>query len=695
MTLYGFGDAAPWFYLALEYIPGGTLRQRLDGPLPPRVAARLLETIARAVAGIHRAGLLHLDLKPSNILLDGDDEAPWDEVIPKVSDFGIARLSGELIGASGTSFGSGLPIGTPSYMAPEQAGPTGTRIGTGADIHALGAILFELLTGRPPIQGNSIVATLEQIWRHEPVSPRRLNPAVPRDLETICLKCLQKDPRRRYESAEALADDLLRYQERRTIEGRPVSFIERAWRTYRRRPLVATLAAALLFSLSAGFLGMILLWRHSESARRRAEQERGHAEQASRRYEMERNRAEAESRLTMKVLAEMIEHSVEESHFREVSDSDRFITRLEHAREYLLELGSRRPGDPVIAQHLILLASRLGTTLGRSGRFHEARAAYEESLRTLDTIDRQDTHEYPTLADRILIQRSLASAYLEQDDARAALLLMRKTIAIGEELVRLRPDARSICQLAMVRNDLVSLSCRQGELDQARSLLVENRSMLADVSGDIESPQIAVCRIITGYELDRLNARAGPATAFAWRDDGGGRVDPVVMLASPEADRLPARSWAELALGGLRAPSHSGIGPSEEAEAGYALITYLFKMAAAQRHDGKREDARRTADRMLSLGRLLVERRPSQPASHIAISEAYMQLSKNAWRFDDQAAVERNLKLAVDATQHALALDPGDEHARFLFEQRQQRLNALQAPRNPNQTVGSATRAGS
>ncbi len=232
VALLDFGEEDGWFFLVLEYIPGGSLKKRLAEPLSPRVAAGLVETVARAVGYIHGRGVLHLDLKPSNILLDCEENAAWDQVIPRVSDFGLA-LSDEP-DSSETSLAG--PRGTPSYMAPEQTAASGSKLGPATDIHALGAILFELLTGRPPFQAASTIETLDQVRGQEPVPPRRLNSAIPRDLETICLTCLRKDPGRRYASAEALVEDLRRWLDGRPILARPVSLLEKAWKWCHRRP---------------------------------------------------------------------------------------------------------------------------------------------------------------------------------------------------------------------------------------------------------------------------------------------------------------------------------------------------------------------------------------------------------------------------------------------------------------------------
>jgi WD40 repeat protein len=226
-------DGRPFF--ALEYVEGGSLARQLDGtPRPPGPAAALTETLARAVQAAHAAGVVHRDLKPANVLLAADGT-------PKVTDFGLAKLLGEADGPTA----SGAVLGTPSYMAPEQAGGASKQVGPAADVYALGAILYELLTGRPPFKGATPVETVMQVLSDEPVRPRLLQPRLPRDLETICLKCLAKEPRKRYGSALELADDLRRWQDGRPIRARRAGLAERAWKWARRHPAVSALVAAL------------------------------------------------------------------------------------------------------------------------------------------------------------------------------------------------------------------------------------------------------------------------------------------------------------------------------------------------------------------------------------------------------------------------------------------------------------------
>jgi tetratricopeptide (TPR) repeat protein/tRNA A-37 threonylcarbamoyl transferase component Bud32 len=242
-------------FFSLEFVPGGSLAESLRGtPQPPRAAAQTVETLARAVHAAHQHGIVHRDLKPANVLLAEDGA-------PKISDFGLAkRIEGEPGAlATGGLTATGAVVGTPSYMAPEQAGgkSTGRVIGPAADVYALGAILYEMLTGRPPFLAETTLDTLQQVLGQEPVPPRQLQPKVPRDLETVCLKCLQKEPGQRYVSALELAEDLGRFLAGQPIWARPVSPWLRLAKWARRRPAVAALVAVSVLSalaLTAGGL---------------------------------------------------------------------------------------------------------------------------------------------------------------------------------------------------------------------------------------------------------------------------------------------------------------------------------------------------------------------------------------------------------------------------------------------------------
>jgi len=254
VTIHEIGEYDGNHFISLELIEGSNFadltRKR---PLPSNQAARYLKLVAEAVEHAHAQGVLHRDLKPSNLLLDVFDQ-PW------VTDFGLAKLADGETNLTTT----GQIFGSPSYMPPEQALGKFSDCTAQSDIYSLGAILYELLSGRPPFQGETLQAIITQVQNAEPVPPRRLNPGTPVDLQTICLKCLQKEPARRYASAKQLAEDLGRFLDRKPILARPVSPMERTWLWCRRHQLTASLSVSLFISILAGLVGIFSEWRQAE-----------------------------------------------------------------------------------------------------------------------------------------------------------------------------------------------------------------------------------------------------------------------------------------------------------------------------------------------------------------------------------------------------------------------------------------------
>ena len=240
VAIHEFGEYDNQPYYTMDYVEGQNLAQVTDGkPLPPARAAGYLQAIAEAVHFAHQHGILHRDLKPSNVLIDQNDR-------PRVADFGLAkRLHGE---SEVTVVGQML--GSPNYAPPEQAAGRQADVGVRSDVYSLGGLLYNLLTGRPPFLASTVRETLRLVFETEPVSPRVLVPTVPRDLETICLKCLEKDPARRYNSAQELAEELARFQRREPILARPISRPEQAVRWCRRHPAIAALAATIVIALT-------------------------------------------------------------------------------------------------------------------------------------------------------------------------------------------------------------------------------------------------------------------------------------------------------------------------------------------------------------------------------------------------------------------------------------------------------------
>ena len=274
VAIHEVGELDGQHYFAMEYIQGPNLAEAVrDQPMPVNRAVRLTRTIAEAVHYAHQHAILHRDLKPSNVLLDALDQ-------PHVTDFGLAkRLTNSKLETPNLELTlSGQTLGSPQYTPPELAEGRPRDVGPRSDVYSLGALLYHLLTGRPPFVGETVPAVLEQVVRCEPVSPRLLHPAVSRDLETICLKCLEKEPAKRYPTAQALADELNRFLHDEPIHARPVGRVEKAWRWCRRKPALAASLAALALAIVGGFIGVSTQWHRAEHQRARAELQSHRAE---------------------------------------------------------------------------------------------------------------------------------------------------------------------------------------------------------------------------------------------------------------------------------------------------------------------------------------------------------------------------------------------------------------------------------
>ncbi len=332
-------------FLVLEYVAGGGLDRKLvNGPISPADAARLTESLARAVHYAHERGVVHRDLKPANVLVASEDDPPdvtyssppshsWThKATLKITDFGLAKL----MDSEATRTQTGHLLGTPMYMAPEQAAGRHNDVGPATDVYALGIILYECLIGRPPFQGQSPLDTLALVQHQEPVPPRQMRPKVPRDLETICLKCLEKEPSSRYASAQALADDLGRFMAGKPVYARPVRFWNRGMRWLRRHPARATAVALSMVLLLAGFTA---LWLAVE---KKAQSDRAVAK-ALQEAEMLRNeRKWTEALAAVRRAEELLEHEYfKSSALRQRIEEQRADLKLAQAVEKIqLQLGN-------------------------------------------------------------------------------------------------------------------------------------------------------------------------------------------------------------------------------------------------------------------------------------------------------------------------------------------------------------------
>jgi serine/threonine protein kinase len=417
VQIHNIGQADGLPYFELEYVDGGSLDRRLDGtPWPARQAAELVESLARGVAEAHRLGIVHRDLKPANVLLAGDGT-------PKIADFGLAKSLDRDSGLTRTD----SVMGSPSYMAPEQAAGLAKHVGPLADVYALGAILYELLTGRPPFRGTTVLDTLEQVKSMEPVRPSRLVPGLQRDAETIALKCLQKEPAKRYDSAAALAADLRRFLAREPIVARPVPFWERGAKWARRRPAIAALTTA-VFLLAAAILTLgVVSYERIEDALRVAEERRKAAEKSQREALKQSKAAEANFARARK--------AVDDS-FTIVSESKLFnVPGLRALRAELLgssmryydEFLKERVNDTSLQKEMLVTRVRVADVLRELGRTNEANAAYEEAITGFESALRLQP-------DDLDLKTGLADAQYWAVSAKSP----EKQTAIFREIVALR-----------------------------------------------------------------------------------------------------------------------------------------------------------------------------------------------------------------------------------------------------------------
>jgi serine/threonine-protein kinase len=438
VSIYEVGQVYGQPYFSLEYVEGGSLARRLvNSALPPPEAARLVETLAQAMETAHRAGVIHRDLKPANVLLTAEGE-------PKITDFGLAKFLG---GDSGRTE-SGVIIGTPSYMAPEQARGKAAQIGPATDVWALGTILYECLTGRPPFRGPTSLDTIQQVVADDPVPPARLQPMVPRDLETVCLKCLEKDPKKRYGSAGELADDLGRFRAGEPIRARPTSRWERLGKWVRRRPAAAALiavsiaAAVSLVAVNFWYLGQ-LHQAVDVAEQRRQDALRGQAE-----ADAQRVRAEAYYDKALEVVDRLLTRVGQERLAKVPGFEEERRKLLEDALEFYKGfLQEKDNPDPRVRRETAHAYHRAGTLRRLLGRLDEAEASFQEAL----ALERPLVEEVPNSSAETrelgTLLNDLGLLYFQRRRLQQAQHTFDEALAVCEERARQHsedPDNRKL-----------------------------------------------------------------------------------------------------------------------------------------------------------------------------------------------------------------------------------------------------------
>jgi hypothetical protein len=669
VQLHEAGEQDGCLYLVLDLIAGGSLADRVTGPLPARVAVGLMATIVAAVDQIHRAGMLHLDIKPSNILLDGLPDGPWDQVTPMIADFGIAR-AGDDPGATATG-----PIGvrgTPSFMAPEQVAGDRAAIGPRSDVFALGATLYCLLTGRPPFQAASVIETLDLVRTREPAPLRTLVPGLPRDLETIALTCLRKDPRRRYASACALADDLERWLHGFPIRARPVSKLEHAARWCRRRPAFASLLAVLAFTVASSIVGLLTLWRHSEAERGRAENALAHA--------IESDKAASGA---VRDLVDLLSTTVDAP---QMLSSERF-EKTSHA---VRDLTAKLRRYPALATSNLVticeLERQLAEDFGRRGDYAESGALLMDSL---DLLEGRRSGPDDQDVEQAYARALIGLAWVAEQQGRSEeemVLLQRAEATLENLLVQGPPRMDVIISIHRSRRRIASLQSRSG-LEGPRRRLMESHVRM----------------------LERLSERAGvdPAIGLLTNlvrlglatDDGPSTKLRTAIRKLPANSRLPAWLEREVAsaiasdcnpypsgpnstgesTGRLDPYAHAdaviralesrcealGVGHSLLPAAAFQVAGIAASRGGEQRKVDRLDDALHTAACLSAFAKTLVRRDHNEAWFHLVLCQALAQESKNARRIPDHAKVEDGLRKALGEACTALRLDPRNAQARL------------------------------
>ncbi len=494
VQIFDTGEFEGHPFLIFELVSGGTLAEKIrDQPLNYSQSAKLLETLSLAMQFAHERHIVHRDLKPTNILVGTDGVA-------RISDFGLAKRLDE----EGQQTISGLVIGTPSYMAPEQAAGLSGASSPAVDVYSLGAIFYELLTGQPPYKAASVMETLEQLRTTDPIPPRKIRSDIPRDLETICLKCMHKEPSRRYISAQLLAEELGRFLRGESIISRPVGPTERVGRWCKRHPLPTSLAGALVLVVTVAFIAVSWQWQeavtHKKLAETNAEKfqaERDKAIEATKQAEAnaaateyqriraERHLAAAESRFekAQAPIQELIRLGIEL--VRQPHMEARGRQALENASQFRQSLLDEKSDDPE-ARYVAATTFRiLGWTLLEHGEDSAAEQTYSESLKILMELYDQDPDNlrYLQLMRKVCLERGVALSHLNQPEA--AEQSCRDSVLYAETL--LDNDSQNAEYLVGLGSSLLNWAARLHDIGRwEETVSVLERSV--DLLREVDSP---------------------------------------------------------------------------------------------------------------------------------------------------------------------------------------------------------------
>ncbi|MBM3979399.1 MAG: hypothetical protein FJ304_03780 [Planctomycetes bacterium] len=604
--LYESGSAGGRPYFAQEFVDGGALARALAGaPQPPRDAADLVEVVARAVHHSHTQGIIHRDLKPGNILLarkEGAGDGPFRlaDFVPKVADFGLAKTVASRGADTKPDSGGALTrtgeiLGTPGYMPPEQASGVVANVGPPADVYALGAVLYEALTGRPPFQMPDPVQTLMLVLTRDPVPPRALQPDVPRDLETICLKCLEKQPRKRYDTARDLADDLRRYLDGRPIVARPVGLFERLAKLARRNvALTVTSAVAALIVLgSAVALGVGYLKLRDantelaakntqlDQANKDITAEKENVENANKSILAEKVRTEQEKEQKQKTL--MITLVSLDRSFFEMSDRLKELPGSEPIRLGVLKQAKRTldglaeflAADADILNYRMAGYDRLGNLESATGDLTAAEQSYTKCRDIATELEARFPGEMLYTRNRLFATAKLGGLKHWRGDLKGSDEVLDAVAPAAIRLAAAHPDdARALELLALVRLELHYRDMRLKKWDTTEAQMRELTDIYRRLAkAEPENP---------ARRRDVIDANRRLAMFLLSFDDPAKTKEVGEMLgrAADEADALPDQS--SVAARELRARLKYTIASYHDARKDHAKAITAYKAALAE-----------------------------------------------------------------------------------------------------------------
>jgi peroxiredoxin/tetratricopeptide (TPR) repeat protein len=489
VPIFQVGEVNGQHYFSMKLIEGGSLSGQMKRyHESPRAAARLMAAVARAVHYAHQRGVLHRDLKPGNILLDPEGQ-------PHVTDFGLAKHLGT---EGGTQ--SGAILGTPGYMAPEQA--AGKKdLSVAADVHGLGAILYELLSGRPPFEGDTALGVLHQVIERDATPLRKHNPKVPADLETITHKCLEKDPGKRYASAQALADDLERFLAGEPIRARPVSTLERTLKWARRRPAWAALAAVVVlgaFTLGVGGWFVNLRLR-AEVARANANEKEAHEA---------REAAERTFQKGLATIDDMLINLDGRLANKEGMESVRveFLNEFQRFGQQLLK---DRPGEPQARRQLGRVAARVGDVYAQGRNYADSDAAFREAAALQEALVRDFPDERQYQSDLALTHAQHARVLQKRRQAARALGALSRAFEIQDKLAKGSPEQVDLrLDAERYRFELADAYEEAKQPEQARAAYTQAYQALEELArkrpgGDVLSQLARVADSLGSFLADK------------------------------------------------------------------------------------------------------------------------------------------------------------------------------------------------